>query len=158
MSKVLVIGLDGYNPDLVYGWMEELPNIKRLVEEGIHGRIESSVPPITPQAWTAVLSGKNPGHFGFWNFLYRDDYTYGEPKLVNSTVIQVDTLYDILPRYGKRVATINVPVTYPPIEIANGYCISSFLTPSIERQFTHPPELRQEVDELEGRTSRRQRT
>lgn len=147
MRNVLVIGLDGCNPDLVYKWIEELPNIKRLMEEGIHGRIESSIP-ITRQAWTVVLSGRNPGHFGFWAFLYRDDYTYGEPKLVNATVIQVDTIYDILPRYGRCVAIISVPVTYPPVEIASGYCISSFLALSIGRQFTHPPGLRQEVEAL----------
>jgi predicted AlkP superfamily phosphohydrolase/phosphomutase len=57
----------------------------------------SSIPPITPQAWTMVLSGMNPGQFGFWNFLFRDDFSYGEPRLVSSQTIQVGTPYRILP-------------------------------------------------------------
>lgn len=150
MAKVVVVGLDGCNPDLVYEWLHELPNIKSLMENGMHGHLQSTVPPITPQAWTATLSGKNPGQFGFWDFRYRTDFVYGEPELVNSTKIRVETLYHILPRAGKRVALINVPVTYPPVPIPDGFCISSFLTPSAEKQFTHPPELREELEKLIG--------
>lgn len=150
MAKVVAIGLDGANPDLIYQWIGELPNLKGLMERGIHGYISSSIPPITPQAWTSALSGTNPGQFGFWNFVYRDDYGYGEPKLVSSQAIPVDMLYHILPRQGKRMAAINIPVTYPPVAIPGGYCISCFMTPSLERGFTHPPELRREVEALIG--------
>lgn len=152
MRKVLMIGLDGCNPDLVYDWQEELPNIRGLMERGLHGRIASTVPPITPQAWTAVLTGKNPGKFGFWDFSYRDDFSYGEPKLVNSRKSRslTDTLDTILPKYDKKIALINVPVTYPPVEIPNGYCISSFMTPSVEHAYTYPAELRNEVEDLVG--------
>lgn len=152
MRKVLMIGLDGCNPDLVYEWIDDLPNIRSLMERGLHGKIESTIPPITPQAWTAVLTGKNPGQFGFWDFTYRDDFSYGEPKLVNSRKSRSvsDTLDTVLPRHEKRIALINVPVTYPPVEIPNGYCISSFMTPSVEHAYTHPNELRNEVEELVG--------
>lgn len=150
MRKVVVIGLDGCNPELIYGWLDELPNMKAIMDEGLHGPVESSVPPITPQAWTSALSGKNPGQFGFWDFRYRDRYLYGEPNLIDSTKIKVDTLYKILPRYGKKVAIINVPLSYPPPQIPGGYSISCFMTPSIEKEFTHPPGLRREVERLVG--------
>jgi len=150
--KVILLGLDGLNPDLVYQWQSELPNIKKLMEQGIYGKIESTVPPITPQAWSCVLSGKNPGRFGFWDFTYRNDYSYGQPELVNCRVRdeRVDTLYKILPECGKKVAIINVPVTYPPPEIPNGYSISSFMTPSLDSQFTYPASLKEEVRKLIG--------
>ncbi len=149
-EKVVVIGLDGFNPDLVFLWRDQLPVLSQMMEEGIFGRIRSTVPPITPQAWTSVLTGKNPGQFGFWNFTYRKDYSYGEPEFVNSTVIRTDRLYDILPRFGKRAAIINVPVSYPPPKIPNGFAISSFLTPSIKSEFTHPASLKEEVTRLVG--------
>ncbi len=149
-KKVVVLGLDGFNPELVDRWRDELPNLSSMMNEGMYGDLCSTVPPITPQAWTCALSGVNPGKYGFWNFGYRDEFVYGEPKLINSKEVKVDTLYDILPRYGRKVAIINVPVTYPPIEIPNGYCISCFLTPSIESQFTHPASLREEVEALVG--------
>jgi len=151
-KKVVLIGLDGLNPDLVYQWHSELPNIKKLMEQGIYGKIESTVPPITPQAWSCVLSGRNPGRFGFWDFTYRNDYSYGQPELVSSKVRdeRVDTLYKILSEQGKRIAIINIPVTYPPPEIPNGYSISSFMTPSLDSQFTYPASLKEEIKKIIG--------
>ena len=150
--KVVHIGLDGLNPDLVLEWRAELPNLDSLMKEGIWGRIESTVPPITPQTWTCMMSGKNPGHFGFWNFTYRSDYTYAEPNLVNSKVVmeRVETLYTILPRFGKKVAIINLPVSYPPPKIENGFSISCFMIPTLGKQFTNPPELKEEIIEIIG--------
>lgn len=113
MARVVVVGLDGFNPELVQKWRDDLPSLSKIMAGGIFGGIESTTPPITPQAWTCAQSGKNPGQFGFWDFTYRRDFSYGEPLLINSREIQVGTLYQILPRYGKKVAIINVPVTYP---------------------------------------------
>jgi predicted AlkP superfamily phosphohydrolase/phosphomutase len=46
-KKVVVIGLDCASPELVFDrWLDKLPNMKKLVNSGIHGPIESSTPPI----------------------------------------------------------------------------------------------------------------
>jgi predicted AlkP superfamily phosphohydrolase/phosphomutase len=151
MAKVVVVGLDGLNPELVDRWIDELPNMARMQSDGIWGPLESTVPPITPQAWTCAQSSKNPGAIGFWDFAYRDDYVYGEPKLVDSSLqIRANPLYKRLSDMGKRTAIINVPVSYPPQPVQNGYVITSFMTPSLDKQFTHPPELRDEVSALVG--------
>jgi predicted AlkP superfamily phosphohydrolase/phosphomutase len=151
-KRVVMMGLDGLNPDLVYQWKDELPILKKFMREGIHGKIKSTIPPITPQAWTCVLCGKNPGHFGYWDFTFRNEYCYGQPELVSSRVrdSRVDSIYKNLSESGKRVAIINVPVTYPPPEIPNGYSISSFMTPSIDKQFTYPASLKQEIRAIIG--------
>jgi len=150
MAKVVVVGLDGFNPDLVWQWKEALPHISRIMGEGIYGTLESTVPPITPQAWTCAQSSRNPGQFGFWDFTFRRDFSYGEPLLVNSREIKVDTLYKILPRLGKKVAIVNVPVSYPPPEIPNGYAVSCFMTPNLHSTFTHPGDLRKEIEKVGG--------
>ena len=151
-EKVVIIGLDGLNPNLVYQWKNELPIMRKLMEEGIHGKIKSTVPPITTQAWSCVLCGRNPGHFGYWDFTYRNEYCYGQPDLVSSNIrdSRVDSIYKILSAHDKRVAIINVPVTYPPPEIPNGYCISSFMIPNIDKQFTHPASLKGEIKSTIG--------
>ena len=151
-KKVVMIGLDGLNPDLVYQWKSELSNLSKLMEEGIYGKIKSTIPPITPQAWSCILTGKNPGHFGYWDFTYRDDYSYGQSELVNSRVRdeRVDTIYEILSGYNKKVAIINVPVTYPPPEIPGGYSISSFMIPNLNKQFTYPASLKKEIEKIIG--------
>lgn len=151
-TKVVIIGLDGLNPDLVYQWTDELPALSRFMDQGIYGKIKSTIPPITPQAWSCVLCGRNPGHFGYWDFTYRNEYCYGQPELVSSKVrdSRVDSIYKTLSDSGKRVAIINVPVTYPPPEIPNGYSISSFMTPTIDRQFTYPATLKEEISGIIG--------
>lgn len=150
MSKVVVIGLDGFNPDLVDRWIGDLPNLRRMMEEGAYGPIKSTIPPITSHAWLVSESSRNPGEIGWWDFHYRRDFSYGEPNLINSKVVEVMTLYKILPRQGKRVAVINVPVSFPPPKIPNSYCISGFMTPDVDSQFTYPQELKQEITELFG--------
>jgi len=151
MAKVVVIGLDGFNPDLVERWKSELPHLAGMEAEGVSGLIASTVPPITPQAWTCAQAGKNPGQIGFWDFTYRDSFVYGEPKLVNSSlVVRANPLYKRLSEAGRRVAIINVPVSYPPPEIRGGFCITDFMTPNLEKPFTYPPELREKVEKLVG--------
>ena len=71
-KKVVVIGLDCASPELVFDrWLSKLPNIKRLVDTGIYGPIESSIPPITVPAWTTFVTSKNPGQLGFFGFRNR---------------------------------------------------------------------------------------
>jgi len=152
MHKVVVLGLDGFNPRLVERWLEDLPNLKKMQQEGIWGDIESTVPPTAPQAWISSQCGKNPGVYGFWDYTYRDDFSYGEPKLVNSKVIddRLDCLYRILPKMAQKVAIINVPVTRPPPKIPGGYCVSNFMNQSLESSFTWPESLQDEFYNLVG--------
>ena len=49
--KLLIIGLDCADPDLVFEWKDELPNLKRLIEGGAYGPLHSTHPPITVPAW-----------------------------------------------------------------------------------------------------------
>ena len=53
MSRVLVIGVDGATFDQVRPWAEagDLPNLARLMLEGVHGPLESTIPPVTSPAW-----------------------------------------------------------------------------------------------------------
>ena len=151
--KVILLGLDGLNPELVYKWQDELPNIKKIMEQGIcYGKVKSCVSPTAASSWSSVLSGKNPGQFGFWDFTYRKDYSYGEPELATSKVRdeRTDTLYKILSEFGKKVAVVNVPVSYPPPEIPNGYSISCSMTPDFESEFTNPPSLKEEIKKIIG--------
>ena len=62
-KKVLLIGFDGATWDLIKPWTEqnELPNFKILMETGCYGSLKSTVPHVTPPAWTSLTTGKNPG-------------------------------------------------------------------------------------------------
>jgi predicted AlkP superfamily phosphohydrolase/phosphomutase len=119
------------------------------MEEGIYGELESTIPPITVPAWTSMMTGKSPGKLGFYGFRNRADYSYDGMVFANSQYIREDTVWDILSRGRKRSVVIGVPQTYPPKPI-NGCLITSFLTPDTTRQYTYPPELKGEVENLVG--------
>ncbi len=148
--KVLVIGLDCATPQLVFErWQDDLPNLRRLMEGGVYGELESTIPPITVPAWMSMMTSKNPGRLGFYGFRNRADYSYDRMRIASSKAVVEDTVWDILSREGGRVVLVGVPQTYP-VKPINGHIITSFLTPSTKSQYTYPAELREEVEALVG--------
>ena len=144
IHKVMVISLDGATWDILRPWMEAgyLPNLARLVAEGASGRLRSTIPPVTVPAWATFQTGMNPGKHGLFHFTRYQPGTYETP-LVDATSIGPRTLWRILGDAGKRVAIINVPVTYPPQPV-NGIMVAGLLSPSPQQAFW-PPELYDEV-------------
>jgi predicted AlkP superfamily phosphohydrolase/phosphomutase len=145
MSRVLVIGLDALSPQFVQQWSSELPNLRHLMETGIYGPLQSIVQPITPAAWTALVSGHDPGHFGFTDFLYRVGNSYTDFRLIHSRMVHVPTLYTLLPAAGQQVLLIGLPVTYPPVAIPGGVCVSCFMAPSMSKAIVSPPQWQEEL-------------
>lgn len=143
--KVFVIGLDCAAPELVFDqWRDELPTLRRLVEGGLWGELESSLPCITVPAWSSMTASKDPGTLGFYGFRNRADYTYDNMSIATSSAVKDKRLWEMLSEAGKEVILIGVPQTYP-VKPVNGNLISSFLTPSIESNFTFPASLKDEV-------------
>jgi len=146
--KVLVIGWDCAAPELVFDeFLDDMPNIKRLMADGMYGKLESTIPAITCPAWMSMMTSKNPGKLGFYGFRNRPDYSYDGMMIANSTLVKEKTAWDILSAAGKKSILIGVPQTYPPKNV-NGCMITSFLTPSTESQYTYPPELKSEVERV----------
>ncbi len=147
MSRVIVIGIDGVTFDTLDPWMDEgvMPWLASLRAEGVHAPLRSVFPPITAPAWVSFMTGKNPGKTGVFEFLYSRG-GLDDQVPVNSTIRDGVPVWEILSREGKKVLVLGIPVTYPPDKV-NGCLISSFLTPLGVRDFTHPPEL---LDELES--------
>jgi predicted AlkP superfamily phosphohydrolase/phosphomutase len=148
--RVLVIGLDCMTPQFLFDQcLDQLPTIKRLVESSIHGPLKSCIPPITVPAWACMTTSKNPGQLGIYGFRNRFDRSYDGLTIATSQEIQEDRIWDTLSQAGKTAIIVGVPQTYPPKPI-NGHMITSILTPNTGCQYTHPPELREEVESLVG--------
>jgi predicted AlkP superfamily phosphohydrolase/phosphomutase len=147
-KKVLVIGWDSAEPELVFDkFIDKMPNIKQLMDNGIYGELKSTIPAITCPAWMSMMTSKNPGKLGFYGFRNRKDYSYSGMTTANSTSVKEDTVWDILSKADKKSIIIGVPQTYPPKAI-NGYMITCFLTPDTSSQYTYPPELKAEVERV----------
>jgi len=148
--KVLVIGLDCAEPDLVFDQLaHEMPNLTRLRKEGIYGRIRSSDPPITCPAWAVMGTSRSPGQLGIYGFRYRKNHSYTEFNITTSYDLQEPAVWDILSDQGKHVCLVGVPPSYPPQRL-NGVVISGFLAPSTDSEYTWPPNLKGELEAIGG--------
>jgi predicted AlkP superfamily phosphohydrolase/phosphomutase len=147
-TKVVVIGLDCAEPSLLFEqFADQLPNLSRLRDRGVWGKLRSCDPPITVPAWMSMMSSKDPGTLGYYGFRNRADSSYEKMTTATALAVHEPLLWDFLGSAGKRVILIGVPQTYPPRPI-NGLMVTDFLTPSIASNYTYPPELKEEIAQL----------
>lgn len=144
-NRVSVIGLDGATFRLILPWVREgkLPTLGEIMEKGAWGGLESTIHPLSPQAWASFMTGKNPGKHGIFEFVEHKPKSY-DLRYVNGGSIQGKTLWRILSDADKRVCVVNVPFTYPP-EKVNGCLIAGLDSPGPRSDFCYPPELLEEI-------------
>ncbi|MGD8453566.1 MAG: alkaline phosphatase family protein [Phycisphaerae bacterium] len=151
IEKVAVIGLDCAEPSLVLDrWRDDLPNLRRLMENGLYGNLESCLPPITVPAWTCMTTGHDPGTLGIYGFRNRRDYSYDRLATATSLDVRSPRVWDLLGRAGRQTIAVGVPQTFPIARPPNGCMVTCFLTPSLKSDYTHPPALKREIAELVG--------
>jgi len=148
--RLLIMGLDSAPPELVFDkFRDELPNIRGLMEHGVYARMRSCDPPITIPAWMVMATSRNPGSLGLYGFRHRKGYSYTDGWIANSLSVKAEKIWDTLARAGMKVCVVGVPPSYPPTPV-NGELISCFITPDANREYTHPPELKREIEALVG--------
>jgi len=148
IERVVIVGWDCAPPNELFGdWRAFMPNLGRLMSEGVYGRLRSTDPPITVPSWCSMMSSRSPGALGFYGFRNRKRGTYDGKWIATSRAIHVDRVWDILSRNGKRSCVFNVPQTYP-VKPIHGAMISSFLTPGNDSDYTYPKSLKAEVERV----------
>ena len=148
--KVLVIGLDGATFDLIKPWADagHLPTLQRLMQEGAHGSLRSTVPPMTGPAWTTFATGVNPGKHRLYDWIAREPRSY-QFLPVTALDCKAPMIYSLLSQTGRRVCALNIPMTYPPMAV-NGVVVSGLPAPSTRNTITYPAELYQEIVDAIG--------
>lgn len=145
--RVVIFGMDGAEPTIIKKLIDrgELPNIAKVISSGASGIMESTIPAISAPAWASFMTGVQPGKHGIFGFESRISRDY-RPRLVTSSDIRTPTVFDMLSQADKRVAAVNVVMSYPPKKL-NGKLVAGFLAPmeALVRDFTYPPELAQEL-------------
>jgi predicted AlkP superfamily phosphohydrolase/phosphomutase len=121
----------------------ELPTFKRLIETSAYGRLKSTIPPTSSPAWVSFATGKNPGKHGIFDFVERslDDYNL---KLINSSNIQTELIWEMIGKYNKKSIVINLPPFYPPQKI-NGIMITGMLSP-FGSCISYPEKMQQKLE------------
>lgn len=147
--RSVIFGVDGLTYRILHPLIErgDLPNFKRLQEQGCEAVLESKYPPVTPAAWTSLSTGLKPARHGvydFWEYEEQQERGAGRKSRVQTHRKGGKAIWNILSEYGKQVLVINVPVTYPP-ERVNGIMVSGYMTPSTEVDFTYPSTFKEEL-------------
>jgi len=138
----LLVGIDGAAPDLIEKWVGEgvLPNMAKIIERGVFGRLKSTMPASSATAWTSAVTGVNPGKHGIFEFVYYDGYTR---KPVNSTQRKAKAIWQLLNDRNRTVGILNVPMTFPP-EKVDGFMVSGLMA-GLDTEFTYPKSLRNDL-------------
>ncbi|MFX1274395.1 MAG: alkaline phosphatase family protein [Promethearchaeota archaeon] len=144
-KKIIVIGLDCATPKTLFeDFINECPNIKKLMDEGVYGKLRSSDPPITIPAWMVMATSKKAGTLGLYGFRHRKENSYTDFWVASSYNIKEPKIWDILGEKGLKSIILGIPPTYPIQEI-NGHMVSGFITPDTSSNYTYPPELKEEI-------------
>ena len=86
--KILVVGLDSAPGEIVFARRDQFPVLRELIDNGLHGKLRSSDPPITIPAWMVMATGKDPGRLGLYGFRHRTGYSYDKMWIATSKSIR----------------------------------------------------------------------
>lgn len=133
MTRTLFIGLDGATFHLLDELTRDrpgegvvMPFLQRFLAEGYSAPLRSTPHPLTPPAWVTLVTGRNPGAHGVYDFMRaedkHDDVFF---TLYNFRDIRTETIWSIASRQERRVVALNFPMMAPPPAI-NGSLVPGF--------------------------------
>lgn len=134
-KKILFLGIDAAMPDLIKKFVAEgnMPNMEKLMNQGVFSRLETIFPPLTAAAWTAIVSGSGAGTNGVPSLMVKHE---GEElsdwhTSFDRREVLCETLWHVAKKMGKKTALINWPVTFPlgDIEEGDGVQLAGALNP-----------------------------
>ena len=143
--QLTLVGLDAATLKVVEPLVDEghLPHLGRLLREGSGGVLRSTTHPLTPQAWSTLVTGVNAGRHGIWDFTERDEGGY-RLRFVNGSFRRAPAVWDRLTAKGRRAGLVGIPFTWPAPKI-DGFSVAGFDAAEREQGMTHPSELVAEI-------------
>ncbi|MAE71597.1 MAG: hypothetical protein CME06_14155 [Gemmatimonadetes bacterium] len=123
-TELLLVGLDGATWHVIDSLLAQgnLPNLSRLIETGVRGRLESERPIQSPPVWTTIATGKTREQHGIETFfVVRDD----DKKIpVTTRMRTARPFWDIFSEMGISVGVMGWWPSWPAEEVRNGFIIS----------------------------------
>jgi predicted AlkP superfamily phosphohydrolase/phosphomutase len=155
VKRVVILGLDGLDHGLTQKMLEQgkLPHLATLSKQGCFKALGSTLPPISPVAWSSFQTSVNPGKHNIFDFLTPDLRTY-QPKLSSVEIrpprrslrlgkyrfplgrADVRLLrksrpfWNVLSDHGIFNCILRVPITFPP-EKLRGVQLSAMCVPDL---------------------------
>lgn len=151
-KKVIVLGVDGMDPEFLERHWKDLPNVARLRDTGGFRRLKTTTPPQSPVAWSTFITGLDPTEHGIFDFVHRDPKTMQPfssmsrtleprfklplgPYVIPLSSARVETFrkgeafWQILDAHHIPVTVQHMPTNFPPIEA--GKALAGMGTPDL---------------------------
>lgn len=156
-KKVLVIGWDAAEWKVIMPLIQQgkMPALSRLMSRGVHGKLQTLDPPLSPMLWTSIATGFRADTHGIGGFI--EPTPDGENlRPVTSTSRKVKAIWNILNQEGYKS---NVVAWWPsnPAEPINGVMVSNLYqiaTKPLSEEWempkgtVHPEELSEKMKEF----------
>lgn len=150
--RTVLIGLDGATFTILDPLMEDgtMPFLRDFAAAGARAPLRTIMPPLTPPAWTSLMTGLRPGRHGVFDFFQKEAPGSEHYALAVSQDIQAPTIWSLASAHGLRVVALNFPLMFPPPDV-RGFVVPGGWMPWRQlRLGCHPPGLFDELKRLDG--------
>ncbi len=136
----------------------DLPNLDKLRKEGEFKRLETTMPPQSPVAWSTFITGMDPGGHGIFDFVHRDPKTLAPYSSMAQSAEGARTVsvgpyelpissgqvtsfrqgkpfWKILSEHQVEVSVIRMPTDFPPVHCDDGFSVAGMGTPDLRGTF-----------------------
>jgi predicted AlkP superfamily phosphohydrolase/phosphomutase len=146
-QKVLVLGLDGLDWDLVLPWVRsgKMPNLGRLLNAGSWGEMETLVPTLSPLIWTTVATGVAPDRHGILDFVEKEPRR-GTLVPITGRNRKVPAVWNLASALGRSVGVVGWWATWPAEKVRGAmvtdrlyYTLTQGISEAVLRR--DPPEM-----------------
>jgi predicted AlkP superfamily phosphohydrolase/phosphomutase len=125
---IFVLGIDAATWTVIKPNLGILPTFNKLCDIGSCQTITLREKPISPSVWCGMFCGRSAEEHGHESFVAGD-------KLVRREDIEVDFIWDILHREGKKVRALGVPFVVPPYSFNVDFKPVGFGLPTDEKEW-----------------------
>jgi predicted AlkP superfamily phosphohydrolase/phosphomutase len=150
MGPTVLIGVDGATFTVLDPYIESgvMPFLGELTARGSRAVLRSIMPPLTPPAWTSLVTGKRPGQHGIFDFFQKEEPGSIYFSFASSQEVRAATIWTLASEQDRRVISLNFPLTFPapPVE---GAVVPGGMMPWRQlRLGCHPPGLFERLQQL----------
>ena len=151
-TRVLVIGIDAANPDLLDAWTADgtLPNLAALTTRGVVARTRGLEGFFVGSTWPSMYSGTNPAQHGFHYQMQLARGGYTLEDRAKGAFVEREPFWRLLSRAGKRVAVLDVPLSKAEEQVNGVQVIEWGGHDSFFGFSTVPPALAREIEARVG--------
>jgi predicted AlkP superfamily phosphohydrolase/phosphomutase len=147
-GRLVLIGIDGASYEMIARLAADgtLPHMQRLIHAGTFQPMVSSLPEVSPVAWSSIITGADPAEHGIFGFTDLAPHSY-RTIFANARTRAVPPFWTRAS--NGRSVVMNMPFTYPAQPL-DGVLIAGFIALNLEKA-TYPSSLVAELRRLDYR-------